>query len=144
MYILACIFFIFVLLGVVGDRKRAAITEKLKEKKAQDIASGKEAKIAAMESKQILDVMEDPIPTTSTVGSSVPSNGVTNTNEEIVKKDEVPSVLVIGADTGSNTGAKVEINPNSSSALNNGNNTNPIPLVIPSESSSVTGSNQNV
>lgn len=59
LFILLCIFFIFVLLGIVGDRKRRAIADMLKEKRSYDIASGKVARIAAMESKQILDVMEE-------------------------------------------------------------------------------------
>lgn len=97
LYILVCLFFIFVLLGIVGDRKRAVITEKLKEKKARDIASGKEAMIAARESKQILDVMSDVPEETNRTSqtNSVPS-------EDLTKKEEAPSVLVIGADGTSN------------------------------------------
>lgn len=59
LFILLCIFFILVLLGIVGDRKRRAIADMLKEKRAYDIASGKVARIAAMESKQILDVIDE-------------------------------------------------------------------------------------
>ena len=95
-YIILCIFFIFVLLGIVGDRKRAVIAKKLKEKKAQDIASGKEARIAAMESKQILDVMSDD--SASVNGTS----NLNNSNVESSKEDKVPSVLVID-ETNKNT-----------------------------------------
>lgn len=95
-YIILCIFFIFVLLGIVGDRKRAVIADKLKEKKARDIASGKEARIAAMESKQILDVMSDDSTSSNNVSS------LDNSNVESSKEDKVPSVLVID-ETGKNT-----------------------------------------
>ena len=96
LYIILCIFFIFVLLGIVGDRKRAVIADKLKEKKARDIASGKEARIAAMESKQILDVMSDDSTSSNNVSS------LDNSNVESSKEDKVPSVLVID-ETNKNT-----------------------------------------
>lgn len=105
LYIILCIFFIFVLLGIVGDRKRAVIADKLKEKKARDIASGKEARIAAMESKQILDVMSDD--SASVNGTS----NLNNSNVESSKEDKVPSVLVID-----------ETNKNTSSENNTSNN----------------------
>ena len=98
-YIILCIFFIFVLLGIVGDRKRAVIAKKLKEKKAQDIASGKEARIAAMESKQILDVMSDD--SASVNGTS----NLNNSNVESSKEDKAPAVLVID-ETGKNTSSE--------------------------------------
>jgi len=91
LYILACIFFIFVLLGIVGDRKRAAIAEKLKEKRARDIASGEVARIAALESKQVLDVLDD---TKENQNNNMADNSLQNT-ENLVKKEEVPAVLTI-------------------------------------------------
>lgn len=130
-YILVCIFFIFVLLGIVGDRKRAVIEAKLKEKKAQDIASGKEAKIAAMESKQILDVMDDNV--TNSTGP-VENTAAPNSTEALAKKDDTPSILVIGADGSSNSVAPV-VNPNLSSGTSSS---------IPTENSVSTSiSNQN-
>lgn len=99
LYILLCIFFIFVLWGVVGDRKRYAIAEKLKDKRADDIASGKVARLAALESKQVLDVMENNT-----------DNEEANVNEDLTKKEEAPSVLVIGADGSSNTNSGSVIN----------------------------------
>lgn len=96
LYILACIFFMFVLLGIVGDRKRKVIADRLKEKKKRDIESGKEAQIAAMESKQVLDVMKDPAQDGTAQNS-------TDTGE-LAKKEEAPTVLVIGADGSSNAG----------------------------------------
>lgn len=54
LYLMLCILMIFFVLGIVADRKRQMINQKLKEKKTYDIESGKEAKIAAMESKQVL------------------------------------------------------------------------------------------
>lgn len=76
LYLIVCIVLFFALLGIVGDRKRAAIEEKLKEKKKYDIESGREAEIAALESKQNLDVM----------------------TEEEPKKEEVPSVIVLDSE----------------------------------------------
>lgn len=111
-YIILCIFFIFVLLGIVGDRKRAVIAKKLKEKKAQDIASGKEARIAAMESKQILDVMSDD--SASVNGTS----NLNNSNVESSKEDKAPAVLVID-ETGKNTSSKNNTSNNLENTQNN-------------------------
>ena len=99
LYILACIFFIFVLLGIVGDRKRAVIAEKLKEKRARDIASGEVARIAALESKQVLDVLDD---TTLNPNANIDNNNLQNT-ENLAKKEEVPAVLTISSDGSSNS-----------------------------------------
>ena len=111
-YIILCIFFIFVLLGIVGDRKRAVIAKKLKEKKAQDIASGKEARIAAMESKQILDVMSDD--SASVNGTS----NLNNSNVESSKEDKAPAVLVID-ETGKNTSSENNTSNNLENTQNN-------------------------
>jgi len=92
LYILLCGFIMLAIFGVIGDRKRRAIEEKLKEKKKWSIESGEEARIAALESKQVLDIMED-------VKPAAPS--VTEEND-LKKEEEVPSVLVIGADGSSN------------------------------------------
>ena len=112
LYIILCIFFIFVLLGIVGDRKRAVIAKKLKEKKAQDIASGKEARIAAMESKQILDVMSDD--SASVNGTS----NLNNSNVESSKEDKAPAVLVID-ETGKNTSSENNTSNNLENTQNN-------------------------
>lgn len=74
LYLALCILLFFYVLGIVADRKRLEISKKLKEKKTYDIESGKEAQIAAMESKQIL------------------SAGVSEENQE-VKKQEEPMVI---------------------------------------------------
>lgn len=93
LYIILCIFAIFAIYGKVADRKRRAIEEKLKEKKRWSIESGEEARIASLESKQVLDIMED----------AKPDEPPTIEEEkDLTKKDEVPSVLVIGADGSSN------------------------------------------
>ena len=81
LYVLVCVFLQFALYGIVADRKRKLIQQGLQEKKARDIESGKEAEKAAMADKQILDVMEDE-----------------EEEEDLTKKEEAPSVLVIGAD----------------------------------------------
>ena len=103
LYMLACIFFMFVLLGVVADRKRERIAVRLKAKRQEDIA--------AMETKENLDIMStmgpetnDTTPAVSVIPSTVPVQNVnqqiesptslTNSNEQ---KEDVPSVLVIGA-----------------------------------------------
>lgn len=100
-YIFVCIFFVFVAIGMYGDKKREAIQQRLKEKKARDIASGKEARIAALESKQVLDVMEGDADQPVT---SVPvENNNANDTAELSKKEEAPSVLVIGDNGSSNT-----------------------------------------
>ena len=87
-YLAACIFAFFFVLGIVSDRKRIAISDKLKEKKSYDIKSGREAAIAAMETKQVLDVMakETPKPEEN---NQVPSSEA--------PKEEVPQVMVINS-----------------------------------------------
>lgn len=100
LYILACLFFILVVIGVYGDNKRSAIAARLKEKKARDIASGKEARIAALESKQVLDVMEEE--SADSVSTGNPETVSSNDTENLAKKEEAPPVLVIGADGNSN------------------------------------------
>lgn len=103
LYILLCLLFMFALLGVVGDRKRRLIEGELKEKKRKDIESGKEAKIAAMESKQVLDVMQE----------EKKENVAPNANDtsELANKEETPSILVIGADGSSNGESPVASQP---------------------------------
>jgi len=59
LYLLFCIIAFFYVLGIVADNKREKINKKLKEKKSYDIESGKEAAIAALESKQVLAVSEE-------------------------------------------------------------------------------------
>ena len=59
LYLLVCIILFFYVLGIVADNKREKINKKLKEKKSYDIESGKEAAIAAMETKQVLAVNEE-------------------------------------------------------------------------------------
>ena len=128
LYMLACIFFMFALLGVVADRKRERIAVRLKAKRQEDIASGKVARLAAMETKENLDIMStmgpetnDTTPAVSVIPSTAPvqnfnqqiesPTSLTNSNEQ---KEDVPSVLVIGAtgesgavgDTGVVTGNK--------------------------------------
>ena len=98
LYIVLCIFLIFVILGVVGDRKRAIISEKLKEKRRRDIESGRASEIAARESKQILDVMSDEELKGSN-GEALNNAQSSNDTDSLVKKEEAPSVLVIGADS---------------------------------------------
>ena len=103
-YLAVCILAIFYVLGIVGDRKRLAIAEKLKAKKKYDIESGKEAAIAALESKQVLDVMEDE----KTFGDAVATSNVAvlnnaqatptiNQAEDVTKKEEVPAVMILNS-----------------------------------------------
>jgi len=104
LYLLVCIFAFFYVLGIVADRKRQEIANKLKEKKAYDIESGREAQIAAMETKQVLDVDEEP---TMGIADAAPventqlqsNNTFTQAVPEIgkSKEDEVPQVMVLNS-----------------------------------------------
>ena len=87
LYLLLCIFSFFYVLGIVADSKREKINKKLKEKKSYDIESGKEAAIAAMESKQVLAVNEEEQASTPQTTDEV----ATTTPE--VKKEEEPLVI---------------------------------------------------
>lgn len=109
LYILICIFFIFVLLGVVGDRKRAVIAEKMKEKRKRDIESGEVARIAALESKQVLNVLEDK---TDNLQNTNDDNAVTS-SEELATKEEVPAVLTIDSTGNNNESNPANISSNS-------------------------------
>jgi hypothetical protein len=81
-YVIVLVFLQLSLFGIIADRKRKLIQEGLQAKKARDIESGVEAEKAAMADKQILDVMDDE----------------ELEEEDLTKKEEAPSVLVIGAD----------------------------------------------
>ncbi len=105
-YLFFCIFSFFYVFGIVANRKRKAINKKLKEKKTYDIESGREAQIAAMETKQILNVEEEseqdkpnlandnPNATLNSAINSMNNGGDTNG----VQKEEVPSVMVLNSD----------------------------------------------
>lgn len=110
-YVLFCIFFIFFILGFVADGKRMRINNKLKEKKTYDIESGREAAIAAMESKQVLDVAseDDPLANqnpTATLNAAI-NSAAQNNNSDVASlskpNEEVPSVMVLNSDTATNT-----------------------------------------
>ena len=91
LWVIACVFLQFYLLGIVGDRKRKVIHEELLEKRKLDIESGKVAKEAAMESKQILDVMSE-----EELKGEEPTEPPTE--KDLTKQEEVPQTLIIGAD----------------------------------------------
>lgn len=94
LYLIACIIVFFYFLGIVADNKKEKINKKLKEKKTYDIESGKEAAIAAMETKQILSVEDD--------NPSGNLNDLANGNSTVdaAKKEgqeEVPAVLELNS-----------------------------------------------
>ena len=107
LYVALCIFAIFYVFGFVAKRKRKAINDKLKEKKQYDIASGREAAIAAMESKQVLNVEEDeesnePNATLAdAAGESTP-----NVEPDQTKQEEVPAVMVFDSNASSTAPAE--------------------------------------
>jgi hypothetical protein len=93
LYLFICIIVFFYFLGIVADNKREKINKKLKEKKTYDIESGREAAIAAMETKQVLAVDDD---------QSGKLNDMANGNstvEEAKKEgqEEVPAVLELSS-----------------------------------------------
>ena len=93
LYLIACIIVFFYFLGIVADNKREKINKKLKEKKTYDIESGKEAAIAAMETKQVLAVDDDQ-------GGKLNDMANGNSNVEEAKKEgqeEVPAVLELSS-----------------------------------------------
>lgn len=97
-YLIVCIVVFFALLGVVGDSKREAIEKKLKEKKSYDISSGREAEIASLESKQVLDVMTEEKPKEEEVPQVIvldSSNQSTEGNKDIVKEIPMANTPVV-------------------------------------------------
>ena len=103
LYLIACILVFFYFLGIVADNKKEKINKKLREKKTYDIESGKEAAIAAMETKQILDVDDE-------VDGKLGDMANGNSNVEEAKKDgqeEVPAVMVLNSDA--NTSSPTEV-----------------------------------
>ena len=52
-------FIILVLVGIMGDKKKAEIQKELREKREYELLTGISAKKAAMEGKQIISVAED-------------------------------------------------------------------------------------
>lgn len=108
LYVLVCFFAIFYVFGISADRKRKAIEEKLKEKKKYDIISGREAQIAAMESKQVLDVEDDPAEG-GTENQNATMNAALNSMSNMpdatqAQKDEAPNVMVLNSSGEQQTG----------------------------------------
>lgn len=103
LYLLLCIFSFFYVLGIVADSKREKINKKLKEKKSYDIESGKEAAIAAMESKQVLAVNEEEqkMMEAAPVSTTPPNTNPSEINHET-------PVVVIAANSGQNTNTENE------------------------------------
>ena len=103
LYLILCIFALFYVLGIVADRKREMIEKKLKEKKQYDIASGREAEIAARETKQILAVEETPEEQNSGLQiQGAPVGGLGTQLQENNQKEEVPAVMVLDSSTMNN------------------------------------------
>lgn len=104
LYLALCTFAFFYVLGIVADRKRLAINEKLKEKKKYDIESGKEAMIAAMETKQVLDVDDENKEKSqvSTENQNATMNNALNSMPNMpdakeAQKDDTPNVMVLNS-----------------------------------------------
>lgn len=118
-YLIFCIFFFFFVFGFVAKRKRNAINEKLKQKKQYDIESGREAQIAAMETKQVLDVDDEglnpnndnPNATLNNAINSMNSDGTTN-----AVKDEIPNVMVLNS-SGEGTTPPTETSTNNTNTM---------------------------
>ena len=119
LYVLVCIFAFFYVLGIVADRKRLAISVKLKEKKTYDIESGREAAIAAMESKQVLDVEEDATLGTNPVENQTLAQQATQSQQPTLQaqlgnpvpnqaKEEAPQVMVLNSAEVQDTPKQVE------------------------------------
>ena len=101
LYFFVCVFAIFYVFGISADRKRKAIQDKLKEKKKYDIISGKEAAIAAMESKQVLDVQED-APAAETDNQNATMNSALNSMSNMpdatkAQEEKAPNVMVLNS-----------------------------------------------
>ena len=101
LYLIVCIIMFFYILGIVADEKRARINKKLKEKKSYDIESGREAAIAAMESKQVLAVDEEEaskqeaLQTQTTTPTSSPQE-VKKEEPVVINSSDAPTVEVKG------------------------------------------------
>lgn len=52
-------FIILVCVGIIGDKKKAAIQKALREKREYELITGISAKKASMEGKQIISVVEE-------------------------------------------------------------------------------------
>ncbi len=96
LYLALCIFIIFYILGIIGDRKREAIAVKLKNKKKFDIESGREAEIAAKQTKQIINVLEENQDTSNNAASKPQGADAT------ANKEEIPAVMVLNSSTDGN------------------------------------------
>ena len=106
LYLIFCIIAFFYTLGIVGDRKRKMIEVKLKEKKAYDIASGKEAAIAAMETKQVLDIDEADSQLASPEVNAAIGITVNNGQNGQQPQEEVPQVMVFDSNASSGQNAQ--------------------------------------
>ncbi len=140
LYIILCIFAFFYVFGIVGDRKRKMIESKLKEKKKYDIESGREAMIAAMETKQVLDVddtqdefVNDPnaiVNKNATLNSAL--NSMSNMPDATeAQKENVPNVMVLNSsDSTTTSNNEINITPPVDSSTENGEVKSSGPIVI--------------
>ena len=139
LYLVGCILAFFYVLGIIGDRKRKMIEAKLRDKKKYDIESGREAMIAAMETKQVLDVddtqdkfVNDP---TAIVNQNATLNSALNSMSNMpdateAQKDDVPNVMVLDSGSTSDSGNnEIKITPPLDSSSSDGGSTKG-PIVI--------------
>ena len=110
LYLFACIIAFFYVLGIVGDNKREKINKKLKEKKTYDIESGREAQIAAMETKQVLAVDDDIPGANGDMPLAAAANGNANVTELKQEGEEKPpEVMVLNSDGSSGEQAAPQV-----------------------------------
>lgn len=122
LYVIVCIVAFFYVFGIIGDRKRKMIEDKLKEKKKYDIESGREAMIAAMETKQVLEVddtqdkfVNDPnaiVNQNATLNSAL--NSMSNMPDATeAQKDDTPNVMVLNSNgtSGNSDNNEIKIVP---------------------------------
>lgn len=110
LYLFVCIIAFFYVLGIVGDNKREKINKKLKEKKTYDIESGREAQIAAMETKQVLAVDEEIPGVNGDLPLAAAANGNANVSELKQEGEEKPpEVMVLNSDGSSGEQATPQV-----------------------------------
>ena len=93
--VVVSMFSAFVLLGVLGDKKKAEVQKELKRIREDDLREGRSAAKAALEGKQVISAMPNQAPVAATI-----------VQQDIVKTEEAPAVLEISSAT---TGAATEI-----------------------------------
>ena len=86
--VIISLFFGFVFIGILGDKKKEEVQKELKRIRADDLREGRSAAKAALEGKQVI----------SSLPNQVAPPPATIVQQDVVKTEEAPAVLEISSE----------------------------------------------